>query len=147
LPLNMAILTGVRYDLYIVLICISFTAREVECIYWLFVPLPLKIPYLIHVPISSLGCWFFWGWKLINFYSHSHPEYEILPCCSPMRKNIRILEFQNLQRNQSSVIDCISILTLLLRLPRIYHASVSLWFSFHNGSTQPIVSCLTLPVS
>jgi hypothetical protein len=47
------------------LICICFMAREVEhssCIYQPFVPLPLKISYSTHAPISSLGCWFFGGW-------------------------------------------------------------------------------------
>jgi hypothetical protein len=50
-------------------------------------PLPLRIPCLIHVPISSLGCWFFWSWvfwvpcrfwilvpytnKLAKIFSHS----------------------------------------------------------------------------
>jgi hypothetical protein len=33
-----------------------------SCIYWPLVPLPLKITYSTHVPISPLGCWFFRGW-------------------------------------------------------------------------------------
>jgi hypothetical protein len=33
-----------------------------SCIYWTFVHLPLRILCLIHVPISSLGCWFYGGW-------------------------------------------------------------------------------------
>jgi hypothetical protein len=48
---------------------ISFISREDEtssCIYWSLVPLPLRIPCLIHVPISSLGCWFF-GSQFIEF--------------------------------------------------------------------------------
>jgi hypothetical protein len=42
----------------VVLLFISFIAREVEYffLYLLaFIPLALKIPYSIHVPISSLG--------------------------------------------------------------------------------------------
>jgi hypothetical protein len=64
LPLIMAILTGVRWNLSVVLIWISFTNREVECyfMYLLVICTSLRIPCLIHVPISSLGCWFFGGW-------------------------------------------------------------------------------------
>jgi hypothetical protein len=59
LPLIMAILTGVRLNLSVVLICISFIIREVEhfFVYLLAIlSLPLRIPCLIHVPISSLEC-------------------------------------------------------------------------------------------
>jgi hypothetical protein len=57
LPLILAIPTGMRWNLS-VLICFSFISREVEyflCIYWPFVPFPLRI----HVPIFSLGWWSF----------------------------------------------------------------------------------------
>jgi hypothetical protein len=67
LHLNMAILTGVRWNLSVVLIWISFIPRQIEhfCIYlWPSVPFPLRIPCLIHVPMSSLGCWFFGSWVL-----------------------------------------------------------------------------------
>jgi hypothetical protein len=65
LPLIMAILTGVRWYLSVVLICIAFITREIELsssIYWPFLPLPLRIPCLTHMSISSMGCWFFGGW-------------------------------------------------------------------------------------
>jgi hypothetical protein len=65
LPLIMPILTGVRWNLSVVLICISLITREENsssCIFWLFMPIPLRIPCLIHVPISSLKCWFFGSW-------------------------------------------------------------------------------------
>jgi hypothetical protein len=54
LSLIMAILTGVRWNLNVV-ICISFVAGKLNtssCIYWSFVPLPLRI-YLIHVPLLN----------------------------------------------------------------------------------------------
>jgi hypothetical protein len=59
--LMIAILTGVRWDLNMVLICISFMARDVEyfiCVFWSFVLLPLRNLCLVHLPISSLGHWF-----------------------------------------------------------------------------------------
>jgi hypothetical protein len=54
----------VRWNLGEVLTCIFLCPRKLStssCICWPFVPLPLKIAYSIHVPISSLGCWFFEG--------------------------------------------------------------------------------------
>jgi hypothetical protein len=58
-PLKVSILTGVKCEFfYVVSICISFTFREVEhssCIYWPFVPLPLKIPYSIHFACFFIG--------------------------------------------------------------------------------------------
>jgi hypothetical protein len=65
LLLTMAILIGVRWNLSRVLIFISFIIKEVKLffVYLLAILLlPLRIPYLIHVPISSLGCWIFGGW-------------------------------------------------------------------------------------
>jgi hypothetical protein len=52
LLLKMAILSGVRWNLNVVLIYLSLLAREVEhfCIYWPHEPLPLKISYSINVP-------------------------------------------------------------------------------------------------
>jgi hypothetical protein len=65
LSLIMAIVTGVRWYISVVLVWISSITREIElssCIYWPFVPLPLRIPCLTHMSISSLGCWIFRGW-------------------------------------------------------------------------------------
>jgi hypothetical protein len=58
LPLILAILTGMRWNLSIILICISFITgilNTSSCIYWPFVSLPLRILCLIHVPISYWG--------------------------------------------------------------------------------------------
>jgi hypothetical protein len=63
--LNIAILTGMRWNLSVVLICISFRTKEIEYFFVYLLAIctsPLKIPYSIHVPISSLEYWFFWGW-------------------------------------------------------------------------------------
>jgi hypothetical protein len=52
-----AILIAVRGNLPVVFICISFMAKEVGHFTLLAIlPLPLKIPYSIHVPI------FFFHW-------------------------------------------------------------------------------------
>jgi hypothetical protein len=61
LPLILAILTGVRWNLSVVLIYISFITKEIEhfFMYLLAICTSLRIHCLIHVPISSLGCWFF----------------------------------------------------------------------------------------
>jgi hypothetical protein len=60
----MTILTRVRWNLSIVWFA-SFLLPEklntASCIYWPFVPLPLRILYLIYVPIYSLWCWPFGG--------------------------------------------------------------------------------------
>jgi hypothetical protein len=67
LPINMVILTGVRWTLSAVLIFISFISREVEhfFVYLLAkwsIKFPLRISRWIHVLVSSSGYWFFGGW-------------------------------------------------------------------------------------
>jgi hypothetical protein len=62
--LKIAILIRVRWNFSVILIRISFMPGKLNrssCIYWPFVPVPLKIPYSIHVSISSLCCWFIRG--------------------------------------------------------------------------------------
>jgi hypothetical protein len=92
LPLNMNILTRVRWNLCVVLICIPFITKEVEhfssCIDWPFVPLPLRIPYLIMCPflhwgVDYLGVEFFefpidsGYWSLIRWVAGK----DFLPFC------------------------------------------------------------------
>jgi hypothetical protein len=57
--LEYAVLTGVRWNLNVVSIFITFVTRKGTFffIYYLpLVPFPLKIPCSIHVPTSSFGC-------------------------------------------------------------------------------------------
>ena len=45
----------------------------------------------------------FWDWdinfKFLNFHSYLYYQYEMMPCCGTMRKNVRSFEFQNPWRN------------------------------------------------
>jgi hypothetical protein len=69
LPLIMDILTGVRWNLSVVLICISFIAREIELFYMYLLAIctsSFEIPCLIHVPMSSFGVLILWG---LTFFS------------------------------------------------------------------------------
>jgi hypothetical protein len=56
--LIIAILTGVRWHLKVVSICVSIMARDIEhflMCFWPFGPLPLKKLCSVHLPLSSLG--------------------------------------------------------------------------------------------
>jgi hypothetical protein len=60
--LTIAILTRVRQNLNVVLICISFMAQILRIssfIYWPFIILLLRIVCSVHMPICSMGCWLF----------------------------------------------------------------------------------------
>jgi hypothetical protein len=64
LPLNMIILTEVKWNLSGVLIWICFIAREVEHFFMYLMAIytsSFENSLLIYVTISSLGCWFFGG--------------------------------------------------------------------------------------
>jgi hypothetical protein len=55
----MVILTGVRWNFSVVLICISFIARDSEhffsCVFWPFEFLLLRNFCLVHLPIFFIG--------------------------------------------------------------------------------------------
>jgi hypothetical protein len=60
LPLIMAILAGMRWNLSVILICISFIAREIKHFFMYLLAIctsSLRIPCSIHMPISSLLLW------------------------------------------------------------------------------------------
>ena len=60
-----AILTGVRWHLVVVLICISLRLVMLSillCVCWLSVYLLWRNVYLGSLPIVGLGCLFFWYW-------------------------------------------------------------------------------------
>jgi hypothetical protein len=57
-----SILTGVRWNLGVAWICISFMSMDIQHFVMYLLPcelLPLKIVCSLHVTISSLDCWFF----------------------------------------------------------------------------------------
>jgi hypothetical protein len=68
--LMIAILTGVRWNLNVILICVSFMARDFEhffmCFPWPFVLFPLKKLCSVHLPISSLDHWFFGEFSFLS---------------------------------------------------------------------------------
>jgi hypothetical protein len=55
--LMIAILTGIRRNLNVVLICISFMAKDGEHFFFVFWPLVLSLKFFcsVHLPISSLS--------------------------------------------------------------------------------------------
>jgi hypothetical protein len=82
--LIVAILTGMRCNLQVVLICISFMDRNVEH-FKPFVLLPMKKLCSVLLPISSLGHWFlgslvFWApcvfWLLIPCQMYSWQRFS-----------------------------------------------------------------------
>jgi hypothetical protein len=60
--LMIANFTGVRWNLSVILMCISFMAKYIEhffiCLFAFCTP-SLKIVCLAHLPIYSVGCWLF----------------------------------------------------------------------------------------
>jgi hypothetical protein len=55
-------LTGVRWNLNVILYAFSLWSGMLSislCIYLPVVLFPSRVVYSIHLPISSLGCWFF----------------------------------------------------------------------------------------
>jgi hypothetical protein len=60
----LAILTGVRWNLMWFWCAFPLwpgMVRVSSCVYWPFVPLLLRIVCSVHLPIYSVGCWFFAG--------------------------------------------------------------------------------------
>jgi hypothetical protein len=78
--LMIAILTGVRWNLSVVLICISFTARDGEHSFHVFFS---RVDFFLSVqlPISLLGHWFFF-WSLVFWapwkYTFSMLYFELI---------------------------------------------------------------------
>jgi hypothetical protein len=68
-PLIMTIPTGLRWNLSVVLICVSFITREVftfSCLYWPFVPLPLKISLFNSCAHFYIGVLILWGLSFLS---------------------------------------------------------------------------------
>jgi hypothetical protein len=74
-----AILTQVRWNLSVVLIYISFMARDGEhfsCVFWPFGLLPLNKFCLVQLPSSLLVHWF-WGSSVFEFHVYSSYQFFV----------------------------------------------------------------------
>jgi hypothetical protein len=109
----------VSWDLSVVLICVSFIAREVEHFFMclLAIWLPLRIPCLMHVSISSLGCWFFGE---LSFWVHCR-FWIFVPCqmsswqrFSPILSAVSWVWWLFLLLCRSSLVLCSPICSLFL---------------------------------